>query len=236
VPEIFADFLTFLVDVFSHWQSWASGGGFVGAAVVILGLWERVTGRSMGKRMYLSIFLGVFLLGAFFMAWRGQYQELKALQEKMKSPEFEGVVGILGTGTWGPGEQDTLVFAGLTIVNPLGPPSGIWNWQMTIELADSTIIAGEAPLLPTQDIALGDQGFVISLSDYLGKKTTQPIPAGGVVQGWLWSVFRNTSGKRLYDDKATLIVSFSDAATGKKHDIRKRFEDRGIHLPGLLKQ
>jgi hypothetical protein len=47
--------------------------------------------RAIGRRLYFSIVIGVFLFGAFFMAWRDQYQTALTLQrnvEALSKPEF----------------------------------------------------------------------------------------------------------------------------------------------------
>ena len=64
--------------VFWRWQNWAGGAGVGGAGGVFINLWERITGKTMDKSLYLEVFLGLFLIGAFFLAWRDEH--IKRLQ------------------------------------------------------------------------------------------------------------------------------------------------------------
>ena len=40
----------------------------------------------MGKRMYISVFIIVFLISAFFVAWRDQYRQVKILTQSLMLP------------------------------------------------------------------------------------------------------------------------------------------------------
>ena len=67
----------FIVGVIGYWQAYASGG--VVTAIIALG--ERVTGRSLPKAAYLSVFLVVYLLVAFFLVWRDEYRGARAARK-----------------------------------------------------------------------------------------------------------------------------------------------------------
>lgn len=76
--QILRDLGGFLAAVFGQWQSWASGGGAGGVVVLVVNLGERLTGKSLSRRIYIVVFVGVFLAGAMFMAWREQLHRAEA--------------------------------------------------------------------------------------------------------------------------------------------------------------
>jgi hypothetical protein len=65
------ELVIFCVAVVSHWQAYVTGGAVTG----IIGVVERLTDWKMPKRAYAAVFLGIFLLVSFFLAWRDQYHE-----------------------------------------------------------------------------------------------------------------------------------------------------------------
>jgi len=65
------EILRFVLAVVSHWQSYVTGGVVTGFIAII----ERLTDWKLSKRMFAVVFLGVFLLVSFFLAWRDQYRE-----------------------------------------------------------------------------------------------------------------------------------------------------------------
>ncbi len=77
---VVADLLSFLSAVFWRWQSWAGGSGTGGAVVVIVGLYERLSGHHLSKRTYVGIFVAAFLLCAFFLAWRDEHTKAEELR------------------------------------------------------------------------------------------------------------------------------------------------------------
>jgi hypothetical protein len=70
-----SDILAFIWAVLSHWQSYATGGVVTG----LIGVVERLSGKQLPKKLYLSIFVVSFLLAAFFMAWRDEYSRANQL-------------------------------------------------------------------------------------------------------------------------------------------------------------
>ena len=67
--SIWSDLLSFLWAYLSHWQSYATGGVVTG----IIGVSERLLGKQLPKKVYAAIFILVFSLAAFFLAWRDEY-------------------------------------------------------------------------------------------------------------------------------------------------------------------
>ena len=81
-----SDFWQFLVAVFWRWQSWLGGTGVGGAIVVLVGLYERLANQKMPKQVYIGIFIGAFLLSAFFLAWRDERKKLQEFQDNADAP------------------------------------------------------------------------------------------------------------------------------------------------------
>jgi hypothetical protein len=67
--SLWRDLFAFLISYLSHWQSYATGGVVTGLIAVV----ERLSGKQLTKKMYAAIFIGIFSLAAFFLAWRDQY-------------------------------------------------------------------------------------------------------------------------------------------------------------------
>jgi len=67
--SLWRDLFVFLISYLSHWQSYATGGVVTG----LIAVFERLSGKQLTKKMYAAIFVGIFSLAAFFLAWRDQY-------------------------------------------------------------------------------------------------------------------------------------------------------------------
>lgn len=63
------DLGTWIAAVFSYWQSYVTGGGIT----ALTALYEKVTGQTLPRWIYLANFLVVFLLMSFFLAWRDEH-------------------------------------------------------------------------------------------------------------------------------------------------------------------
>ena len=70
-----SDLLNFFLSYLSHWQSYATGGVITGVIAVA----ERLSGKQLTKKVYATIFLGIFSLVAFFLTWRDQYTRANIL-------------------------------------------------------------------------------------------------------------------------------------------------------------
>ncbi len=76
---MFSDIFIYLASIFGHWQTWLSGGGIGGAAVVALTIIERLSNYKMPRMVYVSVFVVAFFLGATFLAWRDQFNRANSL-------------------------------------------------------------------------------------------------------------------------------------------------------------
>jgi hypothetical protein len=50
----------------------------------------------------------------------------------------------------------------------------------------------------------------------------QPLPPGGIAIGWILFVFRDLTQKQVDDGHPELTISFSDAVSGKPHELHKQ--------------
>lgn len=67
--SLWRDLFIFLISYLSHWQSYATGGVVTG----LIAVFERLSSKQLTKKVYAAIFIGIFSLAAFFLAWREQY-------------------------------------------------------------------------------------------------------------------------------------------------------------------
>ncbi|HKG78892.1 MAG TPA: hypothetical protein VKA78_05720, partial [Pyrinomonadaceae bacterium] len=61
----------FIYSTLSYWQALATGGIVTG----VVGLIERLSGYHLTKRAYVGLFVGTFLLAAFFLGWREEHRQ-----------------------------------------------------------------------------------------------------------------------------------------------------------------
>jgi hypothetical protein len=191
-----SDFWQFVIAVFWHWQSWAGGSGAGGAVVVLVAIYERLSGHTLSKRMYVSIFIFIFLVGAFFVAWREQYQAVQAakgetqkVEKKLGELTNPGLVlhiDQLGIGDSAeiPTLLRVLIVANLTNV---GAPSIAESWELLVVLPDGSK-HGPFPTVfidPKAPIVFRNPNFKLSPADALYNKTMQPIQKGDKKRGVL---------------------------------------------------
>jgi hypothetical protein len=67
--------------VFSYWQSYVTGGGITALAA----LYEKVADRPLTRSSYLVLFLVVFVLMSFFLAWRDEHRAARQLDDQARS-------------------------------------------------------------------------------------------------------------------------------------------------------
>jgi hypothetical protein len=223
------DLLKFLNDVFWHWQSWVGGSGLGGAVIVIISIYERLSGHNMSKRMYVTIFIAVFLFGAFYMAWRDQYHaRLSADQgkanaeqrfEELTKPNFEVLFTSVYIGELNLSDIQThtsskscVVLASVAVFNK-GAPSVLRGWGMTIKLLDGREVSG-TPWLPGGENAPRYLRLGVSKSGPIDvatagslflKGTAAPIAQGGSADGHM--IFRFPVEIMPELDKAGVVIN-----------------------------
>ena len=71
----------FLVAVVSYWQGFVTGG----VLVALFFIFERLTGRTLGKRAIIWLFIVAFFMVSCFLAWRDQLHEVQQLQQQIET-------------------------------------------------------------------------------------------------------------------------------------------------------
>jgi len=225
-----SDIEHFAWDVINNWAGYSTGGLILACVV----LWFGVKEKTMPRKVAL-VLAALFLLMAFFKAWQDKSQKLIALQAQLKSPGFSGQ---LGSAWWGSYKGKLLVIVGGVVTNPFGPPSAAINWKMSLEFPGSPVaVDGVAPFTSGKDQSYELPGekakMVLAASNYLPEKSATPIPGGGAMAGWFWSVFNGLSEQDMYKNPE-LIVSFDDVVDGRRHCLKMKVnkKGKGITLPG----
>jgi len=219
------DFLKFLKDVFWHWQSWAGGSGFGGAVVVAVNMYERLTGHTMAKRMYVTIFIIVFLFGAFYMAWLDQYRariaaetgkaEVEKKIEELNTPKLSGrFEGIFGAPLGNQGEDCLLTI--LAAIQNVGAPSIARLAKLSVMTADGKEISGQSVPIP-KELHLYQSGGTygphvdFTADDSLVKKVnSQPIPTGGQLSGFLQVIVKGITRAQVFTSGTKIRLAFED--------------------------
>jgi hypothetical protein len=192
-----SDFWEFITAVFWHWQSWIGGSGAGGAVVVCVAIYERLSGHVMGKRMYASIFIIVFLLGAFFVAWRDQYHARIAAEQRLNEltmPNLQGYIADpVAFAPAGDKKENTLTTLVATIKNT-GAPTSVQIGRIYLQTVSGETLEGELVPPPQRELILSDDNGKTILrfqyADYLPRKVSeQPIPTNGTPQGFMIVLF-----------------------------------------------
>jgi hypothetical protein len=238
-----SDLLEFLAAVFWRWQGWAGGGGVGGAVVVIVGIYDRVSGDSLSKQMYIAIFLGAFLLGAFYLAWRDEHQKVSVAQASindlhaqladLKNPDFRIEIqgNSVGLIEQRPDLSAVTLFVSITNV---GAPSVARDWRLAVKRPgiDEPIVA-KSIVPPTRgDVTLGrenDSPLIIAASEELAAKTAQmPLTRGEARVGYLLYAIEGVPGAILRAEQTRLTLTVSDV-----HGRRYSAESLRSGKPGL---
>ncbi len=157
------------------------------------------------------VFLIIYIIaGILYCVWH----------KKLKSPKLGGKLIAINPGTWADREPAIIVEGEIT--NPHGPPSGLIGWVMSIELPDGRKYKGLTRPLPKELESRGfDQELILPLGSYWPLTADQPIPAGGCLRGWFFSVFPDANVSELFITKAIVTVEFRDVITNNKHKLTK---------------
>ncbi len=221
------DLGTWLFSLISNLQHWLSGGGVGGTAILLLLLMERFSKFTMSKKWYFIIFIVFFIIGSSFVTWKDKNDELIAIQNKLKSPQFNGQ--IEGYQLIASSKSVTLIMEA-TIKNPFGPPSALTNWKMTIKFPDGHIINGKILPLTGKDLKISlkklkgappKAAFIYPPGKYLPDVSSQPIPAGGLCGGWFWTQFKKDEFDKVYEKGASIELEFWDILSNKKHVLEE---------------
>jgi hypothetical protein len=232
VPLLLKDIGEFTWAVLTIWQAYMTGS----IVTALVGLYERLSQKTVSTRAYIAGVIA-FLLVAFFMAWRENHLALIKLQQKLKTPEFSGEISALGSGVRSDGAVAVVVSG--RIINPHGPPSGIAEWKVQIDLPGRWLVDGTIPFPSAEDIHLplakSGGSAVLKTELYWPGEAIKPIPEGGASDGWLIAILpKEIQQKELYGSGTTCILSFKDIANVSWHYLKRSFSDKPVsNLPGV---
>jgi hypothetical protein len=232
-------FIRFCVSVWGHWEA-----RFGTTFAVMLSLVQYIylaTGdpakiprwaKAFPPYLWLAV-AGVLLFWSCFAAWRDQDEQRETLKSRLATPDIHIEIAMV---SWGSRDKFFAIFAALSASNPHGPPTGLFRWKAELELADLTRLPGEIPFSNPKDIRIPlnkDNTMILPKDKEIGRQTASPIPTGGVVDGWLMSVFRTLPAG--FDPIGTRITfSCRDIATGKDHSEFHSIDRTGeFTLPGV---
>lgn len=213
-----SDLWRFISAVFWHWQSWAGGSGVGGAIVVLVGLYQVISGRVMPKRMYVAIFIIAFLFGAFFLAWRDQYHSALNAEAELKSkyiPQLSGEIHWVASAPSPQDKNDSIVTIAAEVSNT-GAPSVAKNFSIVVTNPSKSIQAILIPP-PPGELTLGaNEGGDIRFSSdaWLPKAAAiNPIPTNGIADGFLLTLVKGMTTQEISKPSGTRVrLSFEDAS------------------------
>ncbi len=237
MSDILGDLFAFLSAVFWRWQSWAGGSGAGGSVVVIVGLYERLTGHSLSKQMYAGIFIVAFLFAAFFVAWRDQYHQVRTLKAQLEDtePRLIGKIDQVIVGATGETQHAFLVILGN--VKNLGYPSTIDSWSVDLRFDGLRTVSGRVVVLPAKPTLevkhVGtNRSVLLKTSDYLPYRKTNQIPKNSAATGFIMAGFSGVTENEILSQKPTVIVKFTDVRD-KAYEMERRIDSTPDDAIGL---
>jgi hypothetical protein len=196
------DLLEFVLAVANNWAGYATGGTIV-ASVWLYYVWrDRPMPRVIGFAL-----AGLFLLLAFFKAWREQRarveassEQIKILQSKLDSLTLSDFHGTMDWAVIGSGPNGSHIGLIVSLTNK-GAPSAIDNgsWTLKAILSDA-IYEGKPNTLLNKNLDFcfpPNKVMRFVRSDALYLKLASPLPMNGLTQGFIWFAFPGTQMARL---------------------------------------
>jgi hypothetical protein len=203
--SLWRDLFAFLISYLSHWQSYATGGVVTGLIAVV----ERLSGKQLTKKMYAAIFIGIFSLAAFFLAWRDQYTRANDLATenavtKRQSPfsfsmdnEFASISNTMQAFRYLVSQQSRACLVQITgprenrevaaLLTKLGSNLCQVNWLDNPTAPEEEVLQGsisEALLIHMAKDPLRD-GFVSGLGNTFTVRRSYELPPGSP-DGLVW--------------------------------------------------
>jgi hypothetical protein len=218
-----SEILEFVWAVINNWAGYATGGLIV-ATVSFYLVWND---KPMARNVAL-VLSALFLLMAFFRAWRDKKRALQASQTELaverdrKQPKLSGEIGLAVTA---PGREahDSMVMLFATIKNN-GAPSIAEGFESRVRLPSGQELPINAiSFLPKGPLKLfgaeGGPELEVAVSEELRRKAiAQPIPTGGAINGFFMGLVRGADVSEVFGEGATYFLSFKDSM-GKRYEI-----------------
>jgi hypothetical protein len=194
-----ADFFEWLSALFSNWQAWASGGGFGGAVLLLLGIAEWMSWFTVRPRTKAFVVVWCFLIGASFMAWRAEraratqlsktVNELTTNIANLNQPDLQ--LKVDGVATAADKAGSAIVVISVEATNK-GANSSLLSPRAQVRTADGKNLHLAEVVPPMGNIHMhgmnGDPKLTWTLNpeSFLPKVLANgPIVRGGNVSGWI---------------------------------------------------
>jgi hypothetical protein len=213
-----SDLLSFVWAVINSWAGYATGG----VIVALVALWFTLRQKQVPR--WLGVTLAViFLVFAFFHAWRGEHRaaieaqrerqkvddELSALKRK-SLPKLKGQILFSGISRNDPDANNVLFVVSL---NNDGAPSITKNWSASIDIPRRGSISG-TPVHYRRGfdfLGNGEEGQRLENSDAIYEKTAErPVMEGSEVHGFLVFDFKGIRPEDINRDGAVVRLTFFD--------------------------
>lgn len=229
------DLFYFLRTTFGHWQTWASGGGFGGLLVILLGIYERVWGRPVSNRTYIGIFIGGFLFVALFVAWREEHSEL--IKERRNAPSLAAEIHF-AWATYVPAQDITETFLLVSLTNS-GTPSFAEGWRLSFRTTDQNLENLPYTQIPKELTLLnlsknGAVDAVFHQEHSLPEKAIRQVGRDEIVRGWIRFRLPGNVKDSVITGRGELELRFHDA---RRVSYTTRFRSGGPsptpYFPGV---
>jgi hypothetical protein len=217
--EICREIGTFLWEVINSWAGYTTGG----LIVALLWLWSTLKQKPTPRLLAIGVAI-LFLLSAFFNAWRSQYDARNAVEkdkqaalEKFKALTIPNLSGDIDFVALAPEQDGCLVTLTIEITNK-GAPSIARGFSIQIVTPSGKSFNGEPLPPPTQPIKLYS-GAATSSADHLTldnadflprKAVSQPIATGGAVSGFVQTLFMGITREEALVPGTVINVRFKD--------------------------
>jgi hypothetical protein len=217
------EFGEFLLAVVNNWAGYTTGG------VIVATVWLWSTLKQVPISRKVGILLAVmFLVFAFFNAWREQHHEALEKQQKLDAltlPILTADIFVAISRIGGNGGDTLMTVAGL--IKNQGAPTVLDKWGVDIKFSDGRLLHGKLLLAPSpiDTLTLDDSKghnppMVLSGAKYWPSATrSQPIATGGGGDGWINALFPNLSADEVEQKKATIILTCRDV-NGKEWPLQ----------------
>jgi len=228
--ELLEDIRTFLLNVLRMWRAYPVAG----LVVALLVIYGRIVRKAMSRRALVSGAV-TFVTVAVFLGWREQYYfarslEMEVVKARIKiaeldKPEFEivratSIIGDAITIRGNRRDRATQVLLPLDITN-LGSASIIKGIKLSAQFKAGVNLEGSAFIPAEKDFILnmpeGPLKFSTS-SNLLTLYIANPIPTGGMADGYVVYLFPPGIKTKLTEPSTTLILDVKDV-TGKTYRV-----------------
>ena len=243
MKEILLDTSAFIVAVFSQWQNLLLGGGAGATLALLLSLYERLSERVVGKRLYILTFMIGFLFVAFFLAWREQYKLVAGENQKriaaekqledLTVPQLFGNIRQYSSAV-GPFEgADAFIVLIVVSIGNRGADSIAAGHELLL----TTVMGRTFSLAPTVfpndiNVSFGGQQITIKKGSEIFNLTSTPIRRGELPTGHMFFVVKDHSLLTNEDHASEIKVRFVDYV-GKSYETSLMVLTKGNAMPVL---